>query len=241
MLMMKLRALANAGNLPIRNKPARFAVGDQDGLTSNSWRVWVDKKANIYIACRDQFPEAKVSLHPSGRWRMGFTEEAIIARPDLLASPEDNRAWEVWDKPSEYLPQIIPAFHLYFPTSELAVQPAQRTEKLWKDVVLIEPGQPGKMTVLSLFITTGDVTPVYSSEPSFALASFELGNNQYAKLVAHTDPDDTVHELLSRLVSTAQREAASNGVQNIPPDAFFYFFGNCEGGARFLIGAKKIR
>ena len=67
--------------LPVKEPPVRFAVGPtKDGLTSNSWRMWTEKRGDVYdlyLKCRDNFREAKVSLHASGRWRMGFTEEAI--------------------------------------------------------------------------------------------------------------------------------------------------------------------
>ena len=65
------------GVLPINDTPARFAIGPPDGLTSNSWRIWSTKHGDVYISCRDNFTEAKVSLHTSGRWRMGFTSQAI--------------------------------------------------------------------------------------------------------------------------------------------------------------------
>ncbi len=42
-----------AGLLPIRKGPVRFAVGPSDGLTSNSWKVWANKKGDVYIACWD--------------------------------------------------------------------------------------------------------------------------------------------------------------------------------------------
>lgn len=216
--MMNPHALAAAGILPVRNKPVRFAVGDPNGLTSNSWRVWVEKTQELYICCRDNFKETKVSLHATGHWRMGFTEQAIAARPDLLTSSEQNRAWEVWDKPAESLPKTIAAFHLYFPTSELAVQPKQRTGKLWKDVYFIEPAPPGKITTFTLFITTGDNQLNHESEPSFPLASFELTENRFAKLVAHGDPEgySGADREVSRLCVEGRRRkghrSASNGI-----------------------------
>jgi hypothetical protein len=69
---------------PIRRGPIRFAVGHPDGLTSNSWRVWTSPAGDVYISCRDNFKEAKVSLHASGRWRMGFTEKAVEKNARLL-------------------------------------------------------------------------------------------------------------------------------------------------------------
>jgi hypothetical protein len=86
--------LTQAGVLPIRKGPVRFAVGPPNGLTSNSWKLWANRKGDVYIACRDNFKEAKVSLHASGRWRMGFAASALIKKVNL--PPVQNRAWEVW-------------------------------------------------------------------------------------------------------------------------------------------------
>jgi hypothetical protein len=233
--------LAQTGRLPLKNQPVRFAVGDPNALTSNSWRVWAEKERELYIACRDNFREAKVSLHASGRWRMGFTTHAIAKNPHLLPALDENRAWEVWDKPPAVLPQTITAFHLYFPTSELAVRPAQRTGKLWKDdVIFIEAGPPGKMTILTLFITNGDVNPVHESEPSFVLSSFEMSDNHYAKLVAHGDQDGNIHEMISGGVKASQELARSKSI-TLPDDAFGYFFGHRDNGARFVVGARINR
>jgi hypothetical protein len=102
------RVLAKAGLLPIRNKPVRFAVGAPHETTSNSWKIWATK-SGVYIACRDNFKNTKVSLHTSsdprvpGRWRVGFTTEAF----PHVRSPYDNRAWEVWNEPPASLPYTV--------------------------------------------------------------------------------------------------------------------------------------
>jgi hypothetical protein len=128
--------LTQAGILPIRKGPARFAVGFPNGLTSNSWSLWANRKGDVYIACRDNFKETKVSLHASGRWRMGFTTEALAKNPNLVPL-EENRAWEVWDKPPPKLPNVTIAFRLFFPTSELAVRPEQRLAHEWRKVTTL--------------------------------------------------------------------------------------------------------
>jgi hypothetical protein len=51
----------------------RFAVGDSVGLSSNSWRVWAKRDDDVYIVCRDNYKELKVSLH-GHRWRVGVTD-----------------------------------------------------------------------------------------------------------------------------------------------------------------------
>jgi hypothetical protein len=45
---------------PLREGPVKFAVGPPDGLTSNTWRFWTTVNGDIYLACRDNFKEAKV-------------------------------------------------------------------------------------------------------------------------------------------------------------------------------------
>jgi hypothetical protein len=125
--------LTQAGILPIRKGPVRFAVGPPNGLTSNSWTLWANRKGDVYISCRDNFKEAKVSLHASGRWRMGFTSAALAKNPNLVPL-EGNRAWEVWDQPPPQLPNVTIAFRLYFPTSELAVRPEQRQPDQWRSI-----------------------------------------------------------------------------------------------------------
>jgi hypothetical protein len=225
--------------LPFIDRPVRFSVGNPNGLTSNSWRVWAEKKSELYIACRDNFKEAKVSLHASGRWRMGYTTEAIAKNPDLV-SIDENRAWEVWDKPNETLPQTTTAFHLFFPSSELTIRPDQRAGKQWKDVCYIEEAPPGKVTTITLFVTQRDVALTHESERSFVLASFELTGNRYAKLVAHGDPEGFIPELIEKGVEAARRMAAEKNIE-VPTTAFSYFFGHRDNGARFIVGARMHR
>jgi hypothetical protein len=72
----------------------------------------------------------------------------------------------------------VVAFRLVFPTSELAVSPELRTPKEWQDVIYVESAPPGKLTVLTLFVTAGEPKLAHDSEPSFRLASFDFGNGR---------------------------------------------------------------
>lgn len=237
--MIPNTVLTRAGVLPFRKSPVRFAVGAPNGITSNAWRVWTTRRGDIYVACRDNFQEAKVSLHASGRWRMGFTTEAVARNPKLVAL-EQNRAWEVWDRPAEALPDTITAFRLIFPTAELAVRPDQRQPSRWKDVVYVEAAPPGKLTTVTLFVTRGDLVLRHESEPSVRLASLDMGNGLHAQLIAHGDPEGNLPDVLDRYVAEARRQAESAGV-GIPDDAYVYFFGNRDDGGRFIVGARATR
>ena len=237
--MIPNTALTQAGVLPLRAGPIRFAVGPPNGLSSNAWRVWTTKAGDVYIACRDNFKEAKVSLHTSGRWRMGFTTEAVSKNTKLLGC-DQNRAWEVWDRPPETLPETVIAFRLIFPTSELAVHPEQRGPSMWTKVVHIEAAPPGKVTTVTLFITHGDVVLRHESQPSFCLASLDIGNGLRAQIVVHGDPEGKLPGLIERSVFEAHQQAESAGVE-IPDSGYGYFFGHQNDGSRFFFGARLTR
>jgi hypothetical protein len=240
--MMVSPALATqAGLLPIRNLPVRFAVGSPSGDTSNSWKVWATK-SGVYLACRDSFKETKVSLHTStnsdvpGRWRVGFSTEALPKVAHLL--PMDmNRAWEVWDEPRPSLPGAVVAFRLFFPTSELAVKPMQRTSKMWKNVIHIESAPPGKLTALTVFVTSGEPALRHESEPSFRLALFDIGRGRCAQLVAHGEPENDFPNLVRRTVVQAIAQMDSASVKP-PQQSYGYFFGRQPNGCRFIFGAR---
>lgn len=237
--MMQSTMAEQLGVIPVRRGPVRFAVGPPNGLTSNAWRVWTTKHGDVYIACRDNFKEAKVSLHASGRWRMGFTAEAIAKNSNLLPSDHD-RAWEVWDRPLPTLPKTVIAFRLVFPSSELGVRSEQRRPKEWARVVHVEAAPPGKVTVVTLFVTAEDVLLRHESEPSFCLASLDIGGNYRAQLVAHGDPERDLPDLIERSVAHARRHAESAGVQ-VSDESYGYFFGRRDDGSRFLVGARMKR
>lgn len=210
-----------------------------NGLTSNAWRVWTTKAGDVYVARRDNFKETKVSLHASGRWRMGFTTEAVAKNTKLLSCDQD-RAWEVWDRPPETPPDAVIAFRLIFPTSELAVRPEQRDPSEWAKVVHIEAAPSGKVTTVTLFITHGDVVFRHESEPSFRLASLDIGDGLHAQIVAPGDPEGEWPDLIERSVFEARRQAESAGVE-VLEGGYGYFFGHRDDGARFLLGARLTR
>jgi hypothetical protein len=170
---------------------------------------------------------------------MGFTTEAVTKNCTLLPI-DQNRAWEVWDQPPASLPNTVIAFRLVFPTPELALRPEQRPLNKWRNVIFIEAAPPGKVTVLTLFVTVGDIVLTHESEPSFGLALLDIGNGRRAQLVAHGDPEGDLPDLIERSVAEARRHAEFAGVE-IPNDAYGYFFGRRDDGSRFLVGARMNR
>lgn len=234
-LNMTLAPPTLPGSFPIREGPVRFTIETPSGMTSNAWRVWT-RKRSVYIACRDSMKDIKVSLHAGGRWRMGFTEEAA----NRLLPKGQNRAWEVWDEPPAQFPGAIKAFKLIFPLSELAVRPDQRKPSEWEDVVHIEAAPPSKLTVATLFVTMGDIGLRHESEPSFCLASLDIGGGRRAQLIIHDDPEGATKENIDRDVAAIRRQAEAAG-KVVPEAAYAYLFGHGDDGVRFLVGARMTR
>jgi len=227
-------------NLPVTQRELRFAVGHPEGLTSNSWRMWATDKGDVYLACRDSFTDAKVSLHTSGRWRVGFTTEAVKKRPALAGSSR-NRAWNVWDEPPPVQPNVVRAFHLVFLTSELAVRPEQRATGIWKKpMVLIEPPPAGKMVLATLFITRDQPPLRHESEPSQCLAFLEIGNGRHAQLVAHGESEGDLPEWLALRMAETHAKAVAAGVRPTA-DTYAYFCAEKGDATRFIIGARVLR
>jgi hypothetical protein len=224
------------GKLPIKNGIVKVAIGEPNGLTSNSWRFWSEPSGDFYVKCRDNMKEVKVSLHQSGIWRIALTKEAIQRNPEFVGVNGD-RVWERWTKPEEVVSGVAPAFHLVFLTSELAIAPEVRKGKIWRDTHFIEPAPSNLVVMLSLFITAIDTPLMHESMPSFCLGQWSLPNDSYIQLVAHVDPIDGWESEVRR-AREIYRQQMENKNRKIPQGAYFYFWGEMPTGARFLLGAK---
>jgi hypothetical protein len=133
----------------VPDQAIRFAVGDPDGLSSNSWRVWAQPDGDVYILCRDNYRELKVSLHGE-RFRVGLSDEGARATSHLRAGGE-NRAWDVWDRPAP-MGGITIGYRILFLPSELALTPDLRPERDWRAVEFVPSTQVGAVTVATVTI-----------------------------------------------------------------------------------------
>jgi hypothetical protein len=106
----------------------------------------------------------------------------------------------------------------------------------------IEPAPPGngKLTALTLFVTNGDVELKHESEPSFRLGSLLIGNNTYAQLMAHAEPEGNIPKIIERTAAHAQLKVRASG-HELPAEAYLYVLGRMDDGSRFLVGARANR
>jgi len=78
----------------------RFAMGSPNGPRSSTWSIIGHKRTrDLYIGCRSNMHEVKVSLHESGRWRFGYTAVAAAAR-----GIDSDREMLSYDPPAEVAP-----------------------------------------------------------------------------------------------------------------------------------------
>jgi hypothetical protein len=175
---------------------------------------------------------------------MGFTTEgARKYRDQGFLGDNQNRAWNVWDEPPSDLPQAVTAFKLVFPTSELVLTPEQRTTSLWNNVVYVDIWKElptDWMTIVTLFVTTGNRQPQHETGRSFWLALLDIGGGRYAQLVAHGDPQGDIDEVIEDALAIPL-EAARRGAREIPPAAYAYILGIRLEGVRYLVGGRLNR
>ena len=168
--------------LPINGRrKLRFAVGTPNGQTSNSWLIDTGKKGDIYVICRDNFSDSKVSLHASGKWRYAFSDSLAKDRPDLVP-PGSDRAQLKWNPPDGWKKQPIVAFELHVPQSGLYLAPSNRNN--WKsDVIFIEPHRnPHLMTVVQLVVAPVGMRFDRDTAEGGTIAALQLTNELHVMI-----------------------------------------------------------
>jgi len=176
---------------PLTCRAVRFAVGTPDAASTNSWRVWT-RRDDAYIACRDNFREFKVSLHASGKWRLGFTSTAIEVRPDLIATGSD-RAWHKWTPDFSDPTRPIIAFQLLVPTEGLYLTRDQRGA--WPtSVVFVEPlGVANHVTIVSVVVVPGKE---HLQDKGALLAVLPLGAHRTVQAFVSYQSDEYIRPML---------------------------------------------
>jgi hypothetical protein len=174
---------------------------------------------------------------------MGFEDYVAKKYPGIVPR-ERNRAWEVWDEPPPQLPQTVVAFKLCFPEMELAVRPDQRKSKQWqKEILYVDLRKrlpPGWMTVVTLFVTIGDVHLRHEPEPSVCFGSLDMGDGRRAKLIAHGDPEGNIYELIGGTIAQITAQAQQKGLA-LPEAGFAYMLGKSDEGHRLVVSPTVAR
>jgi hypothetical protein len=163
----------------------RFALGDPKGMSSLSWRVWVTPAGDAYIGCRDNYQVLKVSLHRSGRWRMGLTADGAAATAHLRP-PGADRAWDVWDRP-DAVGGVTIGYRILFLPSESVVTPALRQSLDWKKVEFLSVPMSGYITVATVSINDPDVQMLVDGAADQAAGFLDMPDGKRLQLTLHTE------------------------------------------------------
>ena len=122
----------------------RWAVGSSAGLRSSAWRLWGNKKGDIYAAVRSYGGINKVSFHRDGRCQVGFTTEYAPTAAQRFGVR--SRHWQTWRLPDQ---PLVRALGIGVPASELRSAIGQDD-----DAVVWLPAPPeGSIAVVSIFLT----------------------------------------------------------------------------------------
>lgn len=119
----------------------RFAVADDTtGFHSASWRIWQEKKGDVYLSLRAGGNQHKISLHVSRKCRYAESHESA-------GGPRKAHiAWTRPETPSAGLAYVI---CVVFPTSYLG----KSREPLPSEILRISPAPLGNATAVQVFFT----------------------------------------------------------------------------------------
>jgi hypothetical protein len=83
-----------------------------------TWNCFVSKTTpDIYLTCRS-LGSLKASMHESGSWQIGFTEEYWDSAENTFDKSK-IRHLDIWERPKEMRPGEILAFRIITPSSEV--------------------------------------------------------------------------------------------------------------------------
>ena len=196
-------------------KAVRWAIGSSDSPRSSAWRMWGNKKGDVYLSVRSLGGILKTSFHRDRKCHTGFTSSyADTARENF----EDvvSRHVDEWTLPDE---PVVRAVQVLVPASELRVFDSREANQTkWMPT----PAQ-NSASVVSVFLAKREAVRTW---PGSERGALPLGIvmtpvwTAWAVFIAHQIDDDTrdwIEQLRSRMKSSARaahipREAGTRAV-----------------------------
>jgi len=122
----------------------RWAVGLQDSLRSSTWRLWGNKKGDIYISTRSLGGILKASFHRDGNCHVGFTSQYVETARKRFSNVQ-SRHWDRWTIPDDPIVRVV---QIAVPASELREFSSEEAPQMkW---IPVPPS--GSVSVVSVFI-----------------------------------------------------------------------------------------
>jgi hypothetical protein len=171
----------------------RFAVGSHEGPRSAVWRLWASGD-HVYLSARLYGGTIKASLHKSGKWRWGFTEE-YAAREDSLLPSGVDRALHKWERPPEIVPGITSAFDIVVPSTELTVPRHPLLDEVarryLRKVRWVSPSSPNTETRFTVLLIAADSPMVVNNQ---VMWQHELPMGDTVTLIVYEQPMTDVNK-----------------------------------------------
>lgn len=127
----------------------RWAIGSREGPRSSVWRLWGNKKGDIYVAVRELGGIIKASFHRDGKCHVGFTSE--FADEAKKRFGVTKRHWETWTLPAEHCVRVV---QILIPGTELRIF----TDRDGGDVTWLVPPDPNSIGTVSVVLVRGSWT-----------------------------------------------------------------------------------
>lgn len=159
----------------------RWAVGEPNGLRSQSWNiVGSSTDDDVYIGPRQQMGAIKLSLHRSGRWRMAWSEEYA----NSVGIPEgEDRVLGRWEPPGELRPGWQHAVTILVVRESLGLQ---RPEKRLNTVAFFPPPNPGD--VLGFRVLLGAANSALEVTGAVEVGTLQLPSGGMIGVCMRSDP-----------------------------------------------------
>jgi hypothetical protein len=164
-------------------KPLRFAVFADDGRRSIDWTVWTGRHTrDVYLTARPLGGLWKMSLHQSGSWQSGLTDELVAA----AALPIPSRHLDTWKLPDELAEGVQRSVELVFPDSELRPWPPGVSET--KPVIRVPASGANHAACIEFLFTPGQPPIFIAFESAFDVAQLTLSDGNMLRVVARQIP-----------------------------------------------------
>jgi hypothetical protein len=194
-------------HLPVTGSVLRWAIGSSDGPRSSAWRLWGNKKGDIYIANRSLGDMIKASFHRDGKCQVGFTSEYAPTAAQRFGCI--LRHWEKWVLPSEPVVRIL---QVLIPHSELR----SFTTPDDREITWLPVPPEGSIAVVSVFVTTPGIERLLPSADHPAIVVGKVPTcARTAWLVYANNPLDAASAKLVDEERTKLKQIP--GAQSVPP------------------------
>jgi hypothetical protein len=197
------------------------------------------QRNHVYISTRLYGGTVKASLHKSGKWRWGFTEQ-YADREDSLLPPGVDRALHKWQRPPEIVPGITSAFEIIVPSTELTLPrhpvPEDAAKKYLRKVQWVSPSSPKAETRFMVLFIALDSPIGFTNQ---VIWQYELPMGQTVTLLVYERPMTKVNEEhLAREKRRILQEVGKpdeGSALSIAPEPRGYLLWDGEEGTRRLV------